>query len=166
MPTVRMYLPSQNIRASIPRSTAALTTPSIPVQGSGSWASTFNFKSLHMHKIFCFFFFITGLASCTKDLNRQPLNSKTTNTQYSTPAGYKQALAKVYGSYSLVSSSGTGVSDVNVAGISDPGTTDFVRAYWNMQELTTDEDGCAWNDGALQNFHNFSWTSSNVYITA
>lgn len=119
-----------------------------------------------MHKIFCILFFITCLASCTKDLNRQPLNSNTSITQYSTPAGYKQALAKVYGSYSLVSSAGTGVSDVNVAGISDPGTTDFVRAYWNMQELTTDEDVCAWNDGALQNFHNFSWTSSNVYITA
>ncbi len=56
------------------------------------------------------------LASCTKDLNRQPLNSNTSDKQYSTAAGYKQVLAKVYGSYSLVSSTGTGVSDVNVAG--------------------------------------------------
>jgi hypothetical protein len=103
---------------------------------------------------------------CTKDLNRQPLNSNTSITQYSTPVGYKQALAKVYGSYSLVSSSGVGVSDVNVAGISDPATTDFLRAYWNMQELTTDEDVCAWNDGYLQNFHNINWTSNNIYINA
>lgn len=106
------------------------------------------------------------LASCTKDLNRQPLNSNTSDKQYSTAAGYKQVLAKVYGSYSLVSSTGTGASDVNVAGITDPGTTDFVRAWWNMQELTTDEDVCAWNDAALQAFHNLNWVSTNVYVNA
>ena len=106
------------------------------------------------------------LAGCNKDLNRLPLNSNTSVTQYSTPAGFKQVLAKVYGAYSLVSSAGVGNSDVNVAGITDPGTTDFVRAYWNMQELTTDEDVCAWNDGYLQNFHNINWTSNNIYINA
>jgi starch-binding outer membrane protein, SusD/RagB family len=106
------------------------------------------------------------LTSCAKDLNLQPTNSNTSDIQYSTPAGYKQVLAKVYGSYSLVSSSGTGNSDVNVAGITDPGTTDFLRAYWNMQELTTDEDVCAWNDANLQAFHNLDWVSSNVYIDA
>jgi hypothetical protein len=106
------------------------------------------------------------LPSCTKDLNRLPLNSNTSATQYSTPAGYKEVLAKVYGSYSLVSSAGVGNSDVNVAGITDPGTTDFLRAYWNMQELTTDEDICAWNDGYLQNFHNLNWASNNIYINA
>src|SRR5438067_2448587 len=79
------------------------------------------------------------LGSCTKELNREPSNSNTASIQYSTPAGYKQVLAKVYGSYSLVSSQGTGVSDVNIAGITDPGTTDFVRAWFNVQELMTDE---------------------------
>jgi hypothetical protein len=92
------------------------------------------------------------LASCTKDLNLQPLNANTSDRQYSTPAGYKEVLAKVYGSYSLVSSTGVGNSDVNVPGITDAATTDFLRAYWNMQELTTDEAICAWNDGVLQNF--------------
>ncbi|MBS1566143.1 MAG: RagB/SusD family nutrient uptake outer membrane protein, partial [Bacteroidetes bacterium] len=106
------------------------------------------------------------LASCTKDLDQQPLNSNTSEKQYSTPAGYKQVLAKVYGSYSLVSSTGVGNSDVNVPGITDAGTTDFLRAWWNMQELTTDEDVCAWNDGQLQAFHNFNWTSSNIYVNA
>lgn len=106
------------------------------------------------------------LTSCTKDLNREPSNTNTANIQYSTPAGYKQVLAKVYGSYSLVSSQGTGVSDVNIAGITDPGTTDFVRAWFNVQELMTDEDICAWNDAALQAFHNMNLVSTNVYVTA
>lgn len=107
-----------------------------------------------------------SLSSCNKDLNRLPLNANTSETQYSTATGYKQVLAKVYGSYSLVSSTGVGNSDVNIAGITDAGTTDFVRAYFNVQELTTDEDICAWNDGNLQAFHNLNWASSNVYINA
>lgn len=106
------------------------------------------------------------LVSCTKNLDRKPLNSNIADVQYSTAAGYKQVLAKVYGSYSLVSSTGVGNSDVNVAGITDAATTDFLRAWWNLQELTTDEAICAWNDANLQSFHNFSWTANNVLINA
>lgn len=109
---------------------------------------------------------IVLFSACKKSLNLQPLNSNTSDKQYSTPEGYKQALAKVYGSFSLVSSNGVGVSDINVAGITDAATTDFLRAYWNLQELTTDEDVCAWNDVNLQSFHNLNWTSGNVLITA
>lgn len=116
------------------------------------------------------FFYIVLLpvliASCTKDLDLQPLNANTSEKQYATVDGYKQVLAKVYGSYSLVSSTGVGNSDINIAGITDAGTTDFIRAYWNLQELTTDEAICAWNDANLQSFHNLNWTSSNVLINA
>jgi len=104
--------------------------------------------------------------ACKKDLDLQPINTNTSDLQYNSLAGYKQVLAKVYGSYSLVSSVGVGTSDVNVPGIDDAGTTDFVRAYWNMQELTTDNAICAWNDGVLQSFHTLSWTSNNKYINA
>lgn len=106
------------------------------------------------------------LTACHKDLNLQPVNSNTAEIQYKTLDGYKQVLAKVYGSYSLVSSTGVGVSDVNVAGIGDAGTTDFIRAWWNLQELTTDEAICAWNDPVLLSFHNINWTSANVFINA
>jgi hypothetical protein len=105
-------------------------------------------------------------SSCHKDLDLQPTNANTSERQYSTVDGYKQVLAKVYGAYSLVSSTGVGNSDVNIAGITDAATTDFVRAYWNLQELTTDNAICAWNDANLQNFHTISWTSSNVLINA
>ncbi|RAJ02375.1 putative outer membrane starch-binding protein [Chitinophaga skermanii] len=114
----------------------------------------------------CFLVAASIFSSCTKDLNLKPLNSNIADIQYGTPAGYKQVLAKVYGSYSLVSSTGVGNSDVNIAGIGDAAVTDFIRAYWNLQELTTDEAKCAWNDVNLQSFHTFSWTSSNILITA
>jgi hypothetical protein len=106
-------------------------------------------------------------SACNKDLDRSPLNSNTSETQYSTAAGYKQVLAKVYGSYSLISSFGTGTSDVVIPALgSDQAPTDYIRATFNMQELTTDEDVCAWNDPNIQALHNFSWTSSNPLIEA
>src|ERR1700709_2603263 len=89
---------------------------------------------------------IACLAACNKNLDRTPLNSTTADVQYSTADGYKQVLAKVYGAYSLTSSGGTSNADVTIAGVGDVAVTDFVRAYWNMQELTTDEGVCAWND--------------------
>ncbi|HEV3410942.1 MAG TPA: RagB/SusD family nutrient uptake outer membrane protein [Puia sp.] len=75
-------------------------------------------------------------------------------------------LAKVYGAYALISSQGTGASDINVTGISDVGETDFVRLLFNMQELTTDNAICAWNDPYLQPLHNLDLASSNVYVAA
>lgn len=110
--------------------------------------------------------FVAFASSCTKDLDRVPVNTNSSATQYTSLQGYKQVLAKVYGSYSLISSNGTGESDVNIAGLSDVAVTDFVRAYWNMQELTTEEAKCAWNDPVLQSLHNFNWTSSNILINA
>lgn len=122
-------------------------------------------QSNHIFKYFSLLIIISA-AACTKNLDRKPLNANISDMQYSTPEGYKQVLAKVYGSYSLVSSTGVAVSDVNVAGITDAGTTDFIRAYWNVQELTTDEAVCAWNDAYLQNFHNLNWASNNIYLNA
>ena len=111
-------------------------------------------------------FLIGALTSCTKNLNREPANTNTGSIQYSTVAGYQQVLAKVYGSYALISSSGTGASDISVAGISDVGETDFIRLLFNMQELTTDNAICAWDDAYLQPLHNLNIVSSNVYVAA
>jgi len=123
-------------------------------------------KLTNIYIVSIFLAAVITLSSCNKNLDRVPINSNTADKQYSTPAGYKEVLAKVYGSYSLVSSTGVGNSDVNIAGITDAATTDFLRAYWNLQELTTDEDICAWNDANLQSFHTINFTSGNVLIDA
>jgi hypothetical protein len=39
--------------------------------------------------------------ACTKDLDRTPTNSITSEKAYQSLAGYKQVLAKVYGSFAL-----------------------------------------------------------------
>ncbi|MFN8246826.1 MAG: hypothetical protein U0T56_10650 [Ferruginibacter sp.] len=54
-----------------------------------------------------------ALVSCTKDLDRLPANDITSEQVYSTPEGYKQALAKVYGSMALTGNAGPAETEIS-----------------------------------------------------
>lgn len=81
--------------------------------------------------------------ACTDDLNRFPTNGITNEVQYETVEGYKQSLVTIYSTLSL---------------------NDFLRNYWNMQELTTDEAVSTWDDDGILSYHIFNWTADNVSI--
>ena len=102
-----------------------------------------------------------AFTSCTKNLDRKPGVGTYVDDVYATADGYKSQLAKVYSAFALTGSGGPGTSDLG--GI-DAGTSDFLRLYWNAQQLTTDETICAWNDPGVPDFHNMNWTSSNVIL--
>lgn len=104
-----------------------------------------------------------SLASCSKKLDLLPTNDVTAAQVYSTPAGYLQAFAKVYGSYALTGNTGP-AGNGDVQGI-DEGTSDFVRLYWNAQELSTDEAVCAWGDPGVPDLHNMNWSATNPILT-
>ncbi|MDB5031967.1 RagB/SusD family nutrient uptake outer membrane protein [Mucilaginibacter sp.] len=104
-----------------------------------------------------------SLMSCNKNKIITPNDQVTSAQVYSTPAGYKQALAKVYGSFALTGNTGPAGSG-DVQGI-DEGTSDFFRLFWCAQELPTDEAVIAWGDPGLPDFHAMSWSSSNPILT-
>ncbi|HVV02903.1 MAG TPA: RagB/SusD family nutrient uptake outer membrane protein [Puia sp.] len=106
------------------------------------------------------------LASCTKDLNQTPNNATTAVQAYSTPQGYKQGLAKMYAAFALTGNTGgTGNPDIPTQIISDEGNSDFLRLYFNLQELTTDEAAWTWqNDAGIQGLHEMSWSSINPIV--
>ncbi len=106
-----------------------------------------------------------GFASCTKNLDRKPNNGVYADSVYSTAAGYKQAFAKVYGAFALTGSNGSGSTDL--AGI-DAGLSDFVRMYWNAQELASDEGICAWvtdANGAILELNTMNWSANDAILT-
>lgn len=103
------------------------------------------------------------LSSCSKQLDLLPLNDITSAQVYKTPAGYKQAFAKVYGSFATTGNNGpSGNGDIQ--GL-DEGTADFLRLFWKAQELSTDEAVVAWGDPGIQDFHNMNWSSNNPMLT-
>ncbi len=108
-------------------------------------------------------FCLVLIQSCTKKLDLKPTNDTTSETVYSTPAGYKQVLGKVYGSFALTGNRGP-AGNGDVQGI-DEGFSDFYRLFWKAQELSTDEAVISWGDVGIQDFHNMNWTSNNSFLT-
>lgn len=104
---------------------------------------------------------LVSVSSCKKDLNLKPTNDITADVAYATPAGYKQVLAKIYGSFATTGGGGSGDSDLK--GI-DAGASDFIRLYWNAQELTSDEGICVWNDPGVYDLNFQTYTSDNIIL--
>lgn len=106
------------------------------------------------------------MTSCFGDLDPKSLgpNAVTSTTVYNTPDDYLSGLAKLYASFALSGQQGpSGNSDIS--GL-DEGFGVYLRAFWNAQELTTDEAVIAWNDQTIKNFHWQNWTENDVFIAA
>lgn len=104
--------------------------------------------------------------SCLKDLDVEPLDKKlpiSTNV-FNSPEAYLQALAKLYASYAVSGQEGP-AGKPDIEGI-DEGFSNYLRQYWNAQELATDEAVIAWNDATIKDFHWQTWAPNDVFITA
>ena len=101
--------------------------------------------------------------SCADRLDLQPEDNRlSADAAFEDPDAYKQFLAKIYAGISLSGQEGpAGYPDL--AGL-DEGFSNYLRLYWKMQELTTDEAIIAWNDGTIHDLHNQVWTSGNEFI--
>lgn len=102
------------------------------------------------------------VSSCTKDLDRTPKYSTTADVLYQTEAGYKQSLAKIYGGLALTGNQGP-AGNGDLRGL-DEGFSSYLRGYFNLQELPTDEAVVSWNDQTIHDFHDLDWTSSDNFI--
>lgn len=105
-------------------------------------------------------------ASCIKDLDVTPLDKNTTTSAnvYDSPGAYLQGLAKLYSSFAVSGQKGPS-GDPDIAGI-DEGFSNYLRQYWNVQELSTDEAVIAWNDATIKDFHWQTWSPNDVFIQA
>ena len=103
------------------------------------------------------------MQSCADRLDLQPEDERlTADAAFENPEAYKEFLAKIYAGISLSGQQGAaGAPDL--AGL-DEGFSNYLRLYWKMQELTTDEAIIGWNDGTIQDLHSQTWTSGNEFI--
>ncbi len=109
-------------------------------------------------------FSLVTLLSCTQDLDVISTDNtvKTPEALFSTPEGYKQALAGVYGNLSLTGTGDAGSSFLE--GI-DAGTSQFGRCLWYLQEMTTDEVVWSYeNDEGTAELNRNTWGSSNPIL--
>lgn len=113
--------------------------------------------------VFLVFAVALFVQSCADRLDLQPEDERLTgDAAFEDPNAYKEFLAKLYAGISLSGQEGpAGAPDL--AGL-DEGFSNYLRLYWKMQELTTDEALIAWNDGTIQDLHGQVWTSGNEFI--
>lgn len=107
-----------------------------------------------------------AITGCSKKLDLEPTNTATNETLFKNAEGYRQALAKVYSSMTMVGSNGaSGASDLPPEIITDGGSSDFFRNFWYLQCLSTDEAGWTYaNNTDPVNIHEMAWTSSNFSV--
>lgn len=112
---------------------------------------------------------ITALlfTSCVKDLDVEPIdpNVNTLSNVFKDQTAYKRALAKLYASYAISGQTGGGGGSPDIAGI-DENFGNYLRQYWDLQELPTDEAIIAWDDATIKDFHWQTWSPNDVFISA
>lgn len=105
-----------------------------------------------------------SLTACFADLDTLPLDKEeiTAEEVYKNPEAYKQVLAKCYAG--LAVSGQQGPSDnPDISGY-DEGAAQYLRAYFNLQELPTDGAVVGWNDPGLPELNTMTWTSGNSFV--
>ncbi|MBI5915464.1 MAG: RagB/SusD family nutrient uptake outer membrane protein, partial [Bacteroidetes bacterium] len=119
-----------------------------------------NFKILWLTGILLVF------SSCFKDLDTVPLDADevTSAAVYDDPSSYKKVLAKLYAGLSVSGQQGPD-GQADIAGI-DEGFGEYLRGYWYLQELSTDEALIGWNDQTIKNLHYQNWSADDIFIYA
>ena len=103
-------------------------------------------------------------AACDHSLDITPKYDIVSSKVYQDFANYKPILAKLYAGYAVTGQQGP-AGNADIGGI-DEGFSNYLRQYWQAQELTTDEAIIGWNDGNLRDLHDMDWTPSNEFLRA
>jgi hypothetical protein len=106
---------------------------------------------------------LLGAAACT-DITTEPTSSVTASNIFNDPASYKAFLAKLYGGLQVTGQMGPAGSG-DIQGI-DEGFSHYLRQYWQLEELPTDEAIIAWGDPGLPELNTQLWGPGNVFLGA
>lgn len=106
---------------------------------------------------------LTAVA-CDHNLDITPKYDVVSEKVYQDFNNYKPILAKLYAGYAVTGQQGP-AGRPDIGGI-DEGFSNYLRQYWQAQELTTDEAVIGWNDGNLRDLHDMDWTAGNEFLRA
>ena len=105
-----------------------------------------------------------AVAAACSDVPVEPKSDITSANIFTDPASYKAFLAKLYGGLVVTGQNGPD-NNPDIAGI-DEGFSQYIRGYWQLQELPTDEAIIGWGDIGLPELNKQTWSSSNPFVNA
>lgn len=102
---------------------------------------------------------------CEDTLDLEPRGEGLTESDVlSDPASYQALAAKVYAGLILGGQEG-GDGNADIQGI-DGGFSNYLRIYWQHQELSSDEALIAWDDGTIKDFQRHTWNDGSEFLNA
>ena len=104
-----------------------------------------------------------GAGACT-DLTVEPQSTVTGANVFTDASAYRSFLAKLYAGLAVTGQQGP-AGEPDIEGI-DEGFSQYIRAYWQLQELPTDEAVITWGDPGIPELVTSQWGSSNAWTTA
>jgi len=104
-----------------------------------------------------------GLSGCDQ-VGTQPKGLASGDNIFQDDGAYESYLAKLYAGLNVTGQSGPAGS-ADIEGI-DEGFSQYVRLWWQMQELPTDEAVITFQDagGAPQTLQRTNWSSTNGWV--
>ena len=108
---------------------------------------------------------VVGLAAaaCT-DLTVEPKSTVTESNVFNDPSSYRAFLARVYAGLAVSGQQGA-AGQPDIQGI-DEGFSQYLRLYWEAQELPTDEAVIGWGDVGLPELNTQLWAATNTFANA
>jgi hypothetical protein len=110
---------------------------------------------------------ILMITSCVKDLDVIPKDPSfiMSGNLKDDPIYMEQVLAKIYASF-IIAGQGPGEGKGPDIETGDENFFTTTRALWNLQEITTDEAICGWNDVGIADLNTQTWSITNPFLTA
>lgn len=121
-------------------------------------------KTKYLKKVLLAGIVAFSVAACHDDLDQIPPNELTSATVYQDFSNYKNVLAKLYAGYATTGQAGP-AGNADITG-GDEGFSSYLRQYWQLQELPTDEAVIGWGDAGLPDLVEMDWTPNNQFIRA
>lgn len=104
-----------------------------------------------------------NFSACT-DLDLQPQSDAAAPVFLSEASAYRAFIARVYSGFAVTGQQGpAGNGDISSL---DEGFSNYLRVYWKLQQLSSDEAVVGWGDEGIQDLHNQNWTSANQFVRA
>lgn len=104
-----------------------------------------------------------GAIGCT-DTTVLPTSAITEANIFNDPSSYQAFLAKIYAGLAVSGQQGP-AGQADISGI-DEGFSQYLRLYWEHQELPTDEAVIGWGDIGLPEMNTQTWTSQSNMVVA
>ena len=107
---------------------------------------------------------ILFFGSCTKDLDQYPTVETTSQQVYTSVSGYQSVLAKLYSSFAVA---GNNYADGDPDMASKTASFGYLRVYFNLQEVPTDEVIYTWAGGDnLVDVQYMKWGASDTWVNS